>query len=85
MDGRFLLVRILVRNMDQPISGQTSDEKKIEFFISSKEPHSNLGGTLGVRLNIWLHLLVGKAEKFPAMLSPLVGVFAKKNEECDKW
>lgn len=52
MDGRFLLVRILVRNMDQPISGQTSDEKKIEFFISSKEPHSNLGGTLGVRLNI---------------------------------
>ena len=36
MDGRFLLVRILVRNMDQPISGQTSDEKKNRIFYELK-------------------------------------------------
>ena len=36
MDGRFLLVRILVRNMDQPISGQTSDEKKSNFLLAQK-------------------------------------------------
>ena len=26
-----------------------------------------------------------ESRKSPDMLSPLVGVFAKKNEECDKW
>ena len=69
----------------QPTSGQTSDEKKSISLFAQKNRIQIEGGTLGVRLNIRLHILVGKAEKSLAMLSPPVGVFAKKNKECDEW
>ena len=50
----------------RPTSGQTSGEKNFRFFLlAQKNRLQILRGTIGGRLNIWLHLLVGKAEKPP--------------------